>query len=826
MLALLIATAALALPCDEAAIDGDVLWAGLKHDSFEAAYRAPFGAVPAGSGSVILRLRTCTDDLTGARVRVWDEVAASEVWSEMTLEEDGEEPDVGPMSFWELELPVPSSAGRLFYLFEASDGSAVVGYQDDDTVRYCGGTGEPVSELDLSMSYQLTVYDGDAHWPDWARGALIYQILPDRFRNGDPGNDPSDSWLYGYPAVSLAWDAGLDSVEQCVGGDTERAVCFYGGDLQGIIDELDHVAGLGVDALYLNPIFTAPTNHRYDPQDLHGVDPDLGDLGTFQDLVAACDALGIRIILDGVFNHVSADSRYFDHYARWDAHGSLTSPDGPGMSDGSGACESGDSPWREAFVFDPDAHVAHYNDGETAWCPRDDPSGSTYQGWAGYYHIPKLDADSEVVQRLVYADGVDSAGPYWIEQGAAGWRLDVAPEMDGGTGAANDNEFWESFRAALRAVDSDAVVVGERWDDATQGLLGDEWDGVMDYRFQAAVVDWVFGGCSGEGCVPCSELNCDGMAFHDAQHHPGRDMGEVNRIGPGLLRARLLGILEDYPEPTWTRSWNLLGSHDVNRIAWLLAKISDDDAELAQRKLAFLTLFQHAWPGCPTVYYGDEVGVAAAAQWDGTHWVADPWNRVAFPWADQGLEPDMDLYAQLATYGALHHDHPVLARGGVQILDWDDEADLFAFARTDGDEPGAVAVFNRRWLGGEGSQDVTLGVEGALDEGSCWVDALEGGESTVIDGALTVPGVSDLGAAVLVPCEASDTDTPDSPADSEAPTDSGAPSDSGEPGEKDCGCGGGGVAGVLGLLLAPLLLWRRRVRARVNCAPTLGDRPL
>lgn len=816
--------------CEEAALDGDVAWSGLKHDSFDPAWRTPFGAVPAGEGTVTLRLRTCRDDVTDVRLRLWDDVADVAEHLAMTHMEDDEDAELGPVSYWELELEIPAEPTRLFYYFAVQDGGATAWYQDDDTALYGGGTGEPTGTEDTGQSWQITVYDGEARWSDRLEGAVVYQVLPDRFRNGDPDNDPtrdpeSEDYYYGETPLLLDWtdDLAADADPQCTGDDTERAVCFYGGDLQGVLDELDYLESLGVDLLYLNPIFTAPTNHRYDPQDLFSIDPDLGDLDLFQELVEACEARGIGIMLDGVFNHMSADSAWFDHYSRFDAELTRTGAE-PGTNDGSGACESESSPYRDWFYFDPEENVARYNDGTVAWCPHGDDGGSTYQGWAGYYHIPKLNAEIQGVRDLVFDAGSDSAAVYWLDQGAAGWRLDVPNEMDGGLGDENDLPFWEDFRAALREVDPDAAIVGEYWGDASRGLAGDEWDGVMNYRFSSALLDWVFDECSGDGCAPCTELNCEGDAFSDSEHHSGRQMGEINAIGEGLLNARLLSILEDYPPPVWTRAWNLLGSHDTNRILFLLRKISGEDEELARRKLEFLALFQYTWPGAPTLYYGDEVGLDPDAGWDGSTWKADPYNRAPYPWEDEGLDPDEELLDHYQSLASLRERCPVLDTGTVEVVHYDDDARVFSFLRYDEDDERdpALAIFNRSWEGDEAASTVAIPVPEAvahvLAEGSCWEDALAGTQATVRNGTLAVADIPHLGAAVMVPSAepCSDTDPPEEtgepdqdPADETDPTDTSEP----ETTSRECGCTGTPTLAAPGLAMLAALAGARRRRA-------------
>ncbi|MEY3213779.1 MAG: hypothetical protein RIT28_4260 [Pseudomonadota bacterium] len=812
----LLGVAQAAFPCDGAGADGDIFWAGVLHDSFDKSYREPFGAAPAGGGVVELRLRVCRRDVNLVRLRVWDAKARKESWINLRLVAGFIDPDLGAVEYWIGEVPLPSSPTILYYFFELQDGADTDYYVDDEPVFYGGGPGEMSDGYDDTRSFQVSVYDPTFDVPDWLGESVVYQIFPDRFRDGDATNNPVDGagWAYGgIPNTALAW--GETPAGDCAGADQLRAQCFAGGDLQGVIDELDGLAELGVTALYLNPIFTAHTNHRYDTVDWFQIDEELGDLSTFTTLIAEADTRGVRVILDGVFNHGSADSPSFDLYSRWDASGALTSPSGAGVNDGSGACEATTAPTRDWYFFPAIDKAAVDASGAKVRC-----GGVTYEAWGTYFHIPKLNPEAAGVQDLFYAKGTASVAPYWVSLGAAGWRLDVGSEIDPGLTDPDNNTFWEDTRAAVRAVSPDAVLIGEEWDDDSQLLLGGEYDSLMNYRFRAAVLDWAFDGCAGDGCT-------SGSSFADDDSQAWRESGEIDAITETQLWLRLNAIREDYPREAHDAMLNLLGSHDTARALWLLQKVSNDDVALAEQKLRLLSLLQYTWPGAPMTFYGDEVGVDAPSLWDGAVWRDDPTTRATYPWADLGLSPDTSLRDHYVTLGAARARSEALRRGDVRLLLADDTTRVFAFARQTEAET-AVIVLNR----GAAAQTLTLDVADLYADGQVVQDALTGALLTVIGRDLTVT-VAALGGLVLLPPEGEDTgddtETPDDtdPAgDSDDADDSDAPSDSAqETGLDDtgegkvtyplgCACDGGASGGApptmawLGLLFA--LIFARR----------------
>lgn len=675
--------------------DNNIWWSGLDHNSFESLYRRPFGAVKTDQGRVLIRFRTCANDLSSLRLTVWHAREKSRTWVNLQPSELIQDQILGPVQYWETSLEIPTTPDILYYFFEAQDGSKKVYYIDDDIKSFPGGRGQVVESYTDSRSFQLTVYDKDMKVPEWTKGAIVYKIFPDRFRNGDQSNDPRDGqgWVYGQKYRKLGWNRPLcdPTSSEC---PDEKYNQFYGGDLKGIEDKLMELKSLGVTALYLNPIFESPTNHRYDTTNFHKIDPMLGNTADFERLAKKAEALGIHLLLDGVFNHVSADSPYFDLFGRWNNKLELSSPEGIGSNDGSGACESANSPWRSWFYIPALGSPALFRDRRTlVHCPNPQVAGSqgpfdTYEAWFNFFNVPKLNTHLPAVRDFFFSGGEDSVARYWTRKGlGAGWRLDVAGDIDLGWTNDPNNNYWEDFRNVIKKDNSNAWIVGEEWGNATPWLLGHEWDSVMNYRLRSALLNWMFDSCRGNGCL--------GRYFQENDSNDSSPLGPIFPVVESQFLDQLTGIQESYPEDVWKSAFNLLGSHDTNRILFLLKKLSNEDVDVARRKLRFLAAFQMTYPGAPSIYYGDEVGVDAAGSWQFNTWIDDPYNRVVYPWADQGLSPVEWLHRDFKTLGQMRAGSLTLQKGDFQALEANNESRVFAFARNRGAES-YVVVFNRR----------------------------------------------------------------------------------------------------------------------------------
>ncbi len=256
--------------------------------------------------------------------------------------------------------------------------------------------------------------------PAWVRDAVFYQVFPERFANGDPSNDPpgTEQW-----------------------GGTPTPGNYFGGDLRGIIGHLQYLADLGINALYLNPIFASPTNHKYQTSDYLTVDPHFGDEATLRELIEACHARGMRVILDGVFNHTGTRFFAFDDVKRKGEASRYTS-------------------WYTFHGF-----------------PVGPTSRPNYECWWGYGHLPKLNTANPEVRAYLF-----EVTRHWMALGIDGWRLDVPNEIP--------HEFWIAWRALVKSINPDAYIVGEIWQDGSPWLQGDQFDAVMNYRFRDACVEF------------------------------------------------------------------------------------------------------------------------------------------------------------------------------------------------------------------------------------------------------------------------------------------------------------------------------------------------
>ena len=413
----------------------------------------------------------------------------------------------------ERDVPRARAPTVVNYAFRVKIGRRTLWYGDDnsasDTTK--GGTGRMTSSR--GDNFHLTVYAGWFTTPAWLQGAVVYSIFPDRFRNGDPSNDYCRAGsttgcptFYGNVPALLhpTWNEPLEDSRAT--GVFNRD--FFGGDLQGVTEKLDYLKALGVDAIWLTPIFKARSNHRYDTDDYLQVDPALGGDAAFAALSAAAKARGIRLILDGVFNHASSDSRYFDKYHRY-----------PEV----GACESPSSPFRSWFEIT----------GNDVPCTQ-------YSGFANLDSLPTLNDANAGVRDFVFR-GSDSVVRHWVNRGADGWRLDVAHELS--------HDWWRDFRTTVKGYAPEAPLIGEITAgpvDATEYLFGNELDGVMNYRFRqiangfARVTNW----SDSSGTIPA-------LRGTQAAH-------------------ALEAILADYPKQAAAVSFNLVDSHDTNRALFVL----------------------------------------------------------------------------------------------------------------------------------------------------------------------------------------------------------------------------------------------------------------
>lgn len=463
----------------------------------------------------------------------------------------------------------PAQTGVVWYSFDlaASDGA---------TWRYGAREGWTTGEGDFAYgnppSFQLTVYVPRQTQPDWYKNGIVYQVFPDRFARGADWRERAEKALAAHregPARVLVedWDT-PPAYRKSEDGDILEWD-FYGGTLRGVREKLDYLADLGVTVIYLNPIFEAASNHRYDTADYLRIDPMLGDEEEFCALAREARERGISIMLDGVFNHCGQDSRYFNRY------GNYPEP---------GAWQGDESPYRDWFFFNEDG---------------------TYDGWWGNPDLPDVNEKSPEYRELIC--GQDGVVRKWLRAGARGWRLDVADELSDG--------FIEDIKAAMVAERPDGALVGEVWEDASNKMAygklrqyfeGTELDGTMNYPLRTALLAFVR-----------NQIGAPEMAarLEQLRENYPRDafFSCLNLLG-SHDRERLFTMLGDAPDP------DTLSEEECAAF-----RLDEGHASLAMSRLWLTVLLQMTLPGVPCVYYGDERGMEgfrdpynrAAFPWDG-----------------------------------------------------------------------------------------------------------------------------------------------------------------------------------------------------------------
>lgn len=594
----------------------------LCHDSRKAEYRQPFGAAAAGE-SVTLSL-TARDCSTACRCM-------------LVLCPDGGSPAHIPME--PAELPekngirftvstIPShDPGLFWYYFIATDGTSTLYYGNNP--QGTGGLGQSYSRI--PPAYQLTVYC-PAPVPDWYKGSVVYQIFPDRFaRSHDwmqrqTAADPGPDWKGPSRIILQNWKDTPFYRKNQQGEVTGWP--FYGGTLAGIRSKLFYLKSMGAGAIYLNPVFTAFSNHKYDTADYMHIDPCFGTDEDFRLLAKDARRLGIRLILDGVFNHTGADSIYFNQLENFP---------------GKGACQGPGSPYYNWYRF------------------TDFPS--EYQCWWGVKSLPDVNEEDPSYQEFIYK-GRDSVVRHWLQEGASGWRLDVADELP--------DSFIAGIRRTIKETDPEGLLIGEVWEDASNKIsygirrryfLGEELDGAMNYPLRDLLLDYMLGRSTAREAA--DRLYCL------AEHYPPENFyGSLNLIG-SHDRIRILTILGDAPE----------GLSDAEKAAYHLP---EEKMYLAVKRLKLLSLLQFILPGVPSVYYGDEAGVQG---------FEDPYNRGTYPWGQENQE----LLCHFRMLAGLRKQYDFLSHGDYSFS-WQGEHG-FICTRSSGSGEALVLVVNRHIFG-------------------------------------------------------------------------------------------------------------------------------
>ena len=529
-------------------------------DSRDPACKSPFGAVSCGTEVSFAVFCSPEEEIIGGELRIFEEFAGKN-----------------------RTVPLHTDGGAFRCVYTAPNEPELAWYGFSLT-RRSGGI------VDLGGRWQLTVYDGRGHTPEWFGSGVSYQIFPDRFCRS---RIPDPAGMVGERTVHENWQDTPDFLPDEQGEIRNRD--FFGGDLPGITGKLDYLKGLGVTTVYLNPIFEAASNHRYNTADYLAIDPMLGKEEDFQTLCREAHKRGMRILLDGVFNHTGSVSRYFN------ADGSY--PD-------VGAAQSAQSPYYNWYHF-------------SRW-------PAEYDAWWGIKTLPAVEENHPDYREFIFG-GRDSVVRHWLRCGADGWRLDVADELP--------DDFIAQLRCAMEEEKSDALLIGEVWEDGSNKiaydrrrryLLGSETHGLMNYPFRTAALQWLCGGDASD------------------------------------FRESMETLRENYPPDAYYSAMNFLSTHDTPRILTLLggepvpedkpgraaARLSPAGYELAHRRLMVGAMLLYAFPGSPTVYYGDEAGVQG---------YEDPLNRCTYPWGQE----DERLLAWYRKLGALRCSRPSLQQGGI-----------------------------------------------------------------------------------------------------------------------------------------------------------------
>ncbi len=486
--------------------------------------KTPFGAAPC---STEVRFTLFDDAFCGCELLVYREFAAAEDVCPLPPAEGG----------FSGAYTAPGEGELCWYVFRLT--------RWDGTLSYLGKNGLRPNR-DGAERWQLTVYE-DTGTPDWFGRGVTYQIFPDRFRRT---GTPDVSGMVGRRWLHESWDDQPVFRPDEDGQITNRD--FFGGSLAGITEKLDYLQSLSVTTLYLNPIFEAASNHRYDTADYCAIDPLLGDEETFRTLCREAHKRGMRVMLDGVFNHTGSRSRYFN---------------ADGFYPELGAAQSQDSPYYDWYSFHP-------------W-PTD------YDAWWGVKTLPAVNEQRPAYRQFIFK-GEDSVVRHWLRCGADGWRLDVADELPG--------DFIAGIRRAIEDEKPDGYLLGEVWEDGSNKvaysqrrryLLGRETHGLMNYPLRTALLRWLGGGDAAEFRESMETLR--------ANYPPAAFYGAMNFLGT-----------HDTP-----RILTLLGAEHIPAAKEERAAFALSPAQLARgrAKLRLAGMLLYGFPGSPTLFYGDEAGM-------------------------------------------------------------------------------------------------------------------------------------------------------------------------------------------------------------------------
>ena len=595
-------------------------------NSFDPYFKQPFGAVRAGQS---VHLSLCIPEELGYvdPHLVLQKEGRYDVPVHYRMKFDGQTPHQNHFS---VDVTL-NDVGLYFYYFDLyTDFRRIVRGPDN-----CG-----VVSWQEGESWQITVYEADFETPAPIKGKVFYQIFPDRFCEGVE-NKPMP-----FPDRLYQADKHAEPFWQPneVGGHLNED--YFGGDLKGIQMKLPYLREMGVDYLYLNPIFEAHSNHRYNTADYLNVDPLLGTNEDFETLCAEARKYGIGIVLDGVFSHTGSDSRYFNREGRYGEGGAYRDPN---------------SPYRSWYDFDP-----KYKGG--------------YRSWWGFETLPEVNEETPSYVEFITGEGgvIDT----WLRRGAAGFRLDVADELP--------DEFIEKVRTAVKRVGPDKFLLGEVWEDATTKfgfdkrrtyLLGKGLDSVMNYPFKNAVLGFVCGRDAGQTMTDILSI---------CEHYPAPALDTALNFLSTHDTERALTVIADEPANGRGREWQ--SGRCVTGEAY--------EEGMLRLRMAYAIIY--TLPGVPCLYYGDEIGLSGSGR--------DENKRAPMIWDDNGSgltygPPDMErqenrfesVEKQLSDPDSIlnyykralriRNENPEISRGTTEVME------------LSGNSGGDIAAVRRTWNG-------------------------------------------------------------------------------------------------------------------------------
>ncbi len=515
------------------------------YNSRDLKHKKPFGAMKTESSAEFF---IETEGVFSAKLRLWYD--DRETLIPMEKKEGG----------FSCCVAMPRTAQLVWYHFILETDEGWKFYYDNDE-RF-GGVGA-IKNCPEGHSYQITLYDKDFKTPKWFYDAVMYQIFPDRFYKGEEKPKKREEYI-----LHKDWYEPF-TFQKHPFENGPACNDFYGGNLKGIEEKLPYLADLGISVIYLNPIFDAYSNHKYDTADYTKIDPMFGTEEDFKRLCEKAKKRGIRIILDGVFSHTGSDSVYFNKYKSY--------------GEGVGAYQDINSPYRKWYQFK--------NDGK-------------YESWWGCTNLPNVN-ETEPTYLDHILTGEDAIIKKWLRLGASGWRLDVADELP--------DSFIKTLRKEAKSEKEDCVIIGEVWEDASnkvsyssqrEYLLGDELDSVMNYPFKDSMIDFIKGYINAPQFEKC--------IMKIAENYPKEVLYSLMNMAGTHDTARIKTVLGTNDDPTYMSDedkWNY--------------SLCGDEERIATERLMLMVFMQMTFVGVPSIYYGDEAGMEG---------FRDPYNRKPFPW--------------------------------------------------------------------------------------------------------------------------------------------------------------------------------------------------